>query len=131
MNRGAVFFYSKLKFHDGEEGKKFLIVLNNPNGNQNYLCGKTTSKPKKNLNNPGCYSNENIFVVDPIPGCFSVKTWIQFHEYYEFKSSYFLKLHLQEKTLTKKADLPPKIIDSIIKCIKRSPDISIARLSML
>jgi len=131
MNRGAVFFYSELTFHDGGKGEKLLIVINSPKKGQNYLCCKTTSKPKNNKTNPGCYSNDSLFVVDPIQGCFRIKTWIQFHEIYEFRSIDFLKLHFKDQTLNKKADLPQRIFDSLIECIKRSPDVSKAHLSML
>ncbi|MEQ8187149.1 MAG: hypothetical protein ABRQ39_04200, partial [Candidatus Eremiobacterota bacterium] len=61
MNKGTIFYHKKFEFSDGETGKKLLILLNEPQGNEPYLFCKTTSKKKYNLENEGCYSDKNIY----------------------------------------------------------------------
>jgi hypothetical protein len=90
MSKGTVLFYKSFTFHDGGQSDKRVIILNEPNDNEPYLCCKTTSKEKYGLQYEGCYSDESIYVINPIDKCFTVKTWVQFHELYEITFEKFI-----------------------------------------
>jgi len=49
--RGAIYHHSKLLFHNGFTGKKYLILLNTPREKEPYLFVKTTSQKKEKLSN--------------------------------------------------------------------------------
>lgn len=55
--------------------------------------------------------------------CFSLKTWVQFHDIYEFHASAFLQAHFNGD-LDIKGKLPTNIINAIVNCIRKSEDIS-------
>ncbi|HET6514679.1 MAG TPA: hypothetical protein VFG09_05915 [Thermodesulfovibrionales bacterium] len=92
MDRGTILYHRAFEFKDGEIGQKLLIVLNTPQNDAPYLCCKTTSKMKYGIEKEGCHSSKNIYVLNPSPQGFKEKTWIQFHEIYEFDSRLFGKL---------------------------------------
>lgn len=97
MDKGTILFHRALEFKDGETGRKLLIVLNTPQDSEPFLCCKTTSKQKYGLDREGCHSSKNIYVLNPLPNCFSLKTWVQFHEIYEFDNRSFLQSHFKKE----------------------------------
>ncbi len=130
MNKGTILYHTAFQFKDGQIGQKLLIVLNTPQNNDPYLCCKTTSKQKYGLDKEGCHSNKNIYVLNPIANCFPAKTWVQFHEIFEFNNHTFLQDHFNGK-LNIKGTLPTNTINAIINCIKKSDDISKYHLQLL
>ncbi len=130
MDRGTVLHHRAFQFKDGETGQKLLIILNMPQNDEPYLCCKTTSKQKFNLDKEGCYSNKNIYALNPIKNCFPLKTRVQFHDIYEFHAPTFLQAHFNG-ALDIKGKLPTNIINAIINCIKKSDDISRHHLRLL
>ena len=130
MDRGTILYHRAFEFKDGEIGQKLLIILNTPQNEAPYLCCKTTSKSKYGLEKEGCYSNKNIYVLIPSPQCFKEKTWVQFHELYEFDSRLFLQAHFRGE-LDIKGMLPEQITNAVVNCVKKSEDISKYHLSLL
>jgi len=130
MDKGTILYHSAFRFKDGETGRKLLIILNTPQNDVPYLCCKTTSQPKWGLEREGCYNNKNIYVLNPIQNCFSLKTRVQFHELYEFDSRAFLQAHFNGD-LEIVGNLPSQIINAIVNCIKKSEDISKYHLMLL
>ena len=132
MRKGTILYHRKFEFLDDQLGEKLLIILNSPNmsKNQPYLCCKTTSKQKFNIVNEGCHSQFNIYVLNANTEWFSKKTYIQFHNVFEFKCQEFLKAHFKGD-LTIKSELKELSINAIIACIKKSDDISNYHLELL
>lgn len=130
MDKGTILYHRAFQFKDGEIGQKLLIILNAPQNADPCLCCKTTSKQKYNLEKEGCYNNKNIYVLNSSPNCFPVKTWVQFHELYEFDNHSFLQAHYKGD-LDIKGKLPVNIINAIVNCIRKSEDISNHYLMLL
>jgi len=130
MDKGTILFHRALEFKDGETGKKLLIILNTPQNSEPFLCCKTTSRQKYGLDKEGCHSNKNIYVLNPVKNCFQIRTWVQFHEIYEFNHKLFLQEHFNG-SLDIKSTLPVDIINAIVNCVKKSDDISKYHLSLL
>ena len=130
MHKGTILYHQAFQFQNGEVSKKLLIILNAPQKDEPYLCCKTTSKQKYNIDREGCHSSKNIYVINPNTDWFKEKTWVQFHELYEFEASKFLKDHFDGK-LEVKGTLKANTIAAIINCVKRSEDVSIYHLTLL
>jgi len=130
MNKGTILFHRDFQFHNGQSGEKLIIVLNTPKNNEPYLCCKTTSMQKFNIDKEGCHSQKNIYVINPNYDWFKVKTWVQFHELYEFEPQKFLQAHFKG-VLDVKSELKANTIGAIVSCIKRSDDVSKYHLSLL
>jgi len=130
MNKGTILFHRDFQFHNGQSGEELIIVLNTPKDKEPYLCCKTTSKQKFNIDREGCHSQQNIYVINPNFDWFKLKPWVQFHELYEFERDKFLQAHFKG-ILDVKGKLKENTIRSIVNCIKRSDDVSKYHLSLL
>lgn len=130
MQKGTVLYHKTFHFTNGETGRKLLIILNTPQKKDPYLCCKTTSKQKYNIDKEGCHNNKNIYVISPNIDLFKEKTWVQFHEIFEFNAETFLKEHFQGN-LNIVGTLKVITLTAIINCIRRSEDISKYHLSLL
>lgn len=132
MDKGTIIYHRVFQFHNGEIGQKLLIILNTPNINKQepYICCKTTSQQKYGIDKEGCHSQSNIYVLNANSDWFKDKTWVQFHELYEFDCKMFLKEHFNGN-LEIKGKLKDVTKSAIINCIKRSEDISNYHLTLL
>ncbi|WP_420263985.1 hypothetical protein [Candidatus Magnetominusculus dajiuhuensis] len=130
MDKGTVLSHRDFAFKDGEYGDKLIIILNKPRPDEPYLCCKTTSKTKYKIETEGCHSSQNIFVLGKIKNCFTKKTYVQFHEFYDFDSQKLLKGHFEGK-IDIIFTLPENIINAIVNCIKKSDDITDDQLNLL
>lgn len=130
MNKGTILFHRDFQFHNGQSGEKLIIVLNTPKDKEPYLCCKTTSKQKFNIDKEGCHSQKNIYVINPNYDWFKMKTWVQFHELYEFEPQNFLQAHFKGD-VDIKGELKENTIGAIRNCIKHSDDVSKYHLSLL
>lgn len=130
MHKGTILYHRAFQFQNGEIGKKLLIIINTPQKDEPYLCCRTTSKQQYNIDREGCHSNKNIYVINPNTDWFKEKTWVQFHELYEFEAGKFLKDHFDGK-LVVKGTLKANTIVAIINCVKRSEDVSNYHLTLL
>lgn len=131
MKRGTVLFHRDFIFKDGESGEKYLIILNDPSGDEPYLCCKTTSKSKYDITQEGCHPHKNIYLLKAKKDCFPYNTWIQFHELYELTAEELLKAHLGDKTCNITYTLKNETCRAIRNCIKKSIDISPYHLELL
>lgn len=129
--RGDVWVHPDFKFNDGNSSKKLIVILNTPQtAANNYLICKTTSKIRYNLSSPGCFSDRGVYVVNPPP--FSLKTWVQFdpNSLFEWSISEMF-LEMTNNGFHFLLSLPSHVINDILACIKKSPDISKHQLKML
>ena len=124
MNVGSVYFHKEFKFSDGTTGEKLFVVVNSPGKTENYLVCKTTSKekPPHRLRKQGCSAEKNYFMLFPKDDWFNKDTWIQFDRIFEFETMKLLQDKFGDKA-EYKADLKPKNIRAILKCILKSEDI--------
>lgn len=130
FGRGSILYHVSFQFKNGETGQKLLIVLNTPKKNQSYLCCKTTSQPKY-PDTEGCHSERNFYVLNANTDSFPEKTWVQFHELYEFDVPGLLNAHFKDRVLEVKGQLREETIRAIVNCIRRSQDVSEYHLSLL
>lgn len=130
MNKGTILFHRDFQFHNGQSGEKLIIALNTPKDSEPYLCCKTTSKQKFGIGREGCHSQKNIYVINPNFDWFKIKTWVQFHELYEFERDKFLQAHFKG-VLDVKGELKTTTVSAIVNCIKLSDDVSKYHLSLL
>lgn len=132
MLKGTVFYHRNFKFKDNKKGDKLLIVLNSPviSQSQPFLFCKTTSHPKYNISQEGCYSHKNIYYLMANSDFFRENTWIQFHEIYEYNSRQLL-----QKKVTGDIEVLGELKESttnvLVKCIKQSEDVSDYYLKLL
>lgn len=130
FGRGSILYHTAFQFHNGETSPKLLIVLNTPKKSQPYLCCKTTSKPKY-PDTEGCHSESDLYVLNANTDSFPEKTWVQFHELYEFDVVGLLNAHLKDRVLDRKGQLREETIRAIVNCVKGSQDVSVYHLSLL
>lgn len=101
MARGAVYYHSQFKFHDGQVGEKRFVVLNNPKNDEPFLVVKTTSDLRDRQYIHGCNPDKGEFFlpanIEPI---FNWDTVIQLLDVYEFTQKEMLSSALTERTLT-------------------------------
>lgn len=120
MARGAVYYHSQFKFHDGQTGQKIFIVLNDPKQNEPYLFVKTTSnlRNKKYITECNPDKGEFFFPANLIP-IFKKDTVVQLLEIYEATSQEFLNAHLHDNTLVSLGQLSTHYINLIVNCLKK------------
>ncbi len=123
MQRGTVLLHEKFEFENGDIGKKFLIVLNNPAQNDPHLVCPTTSQRGNRPDMEGCHPGKGVLVLRAGYDFFKLQTWVQFYRIYEKDANAFLQDHFKGR-LNIKANLRDQTIRSIVNCIKKSPDIS-------
>lgn len=121
MKRGTILFHSKFRFHSGEVGEKFLVILNNQKDHDPFLLAKTTSQDKNKSCIPGCIQKENLFFIEGGKTWFERDTWIQLYEAYPFTSPEVLKDHF-DGDLEIKGELPEQKANEIKNCVKRLID---------
>jgi len=120
MARGAVYYHSQFKFHDGQIGQKILVVLNEPINDEPILIVKTTSNLRGNKYIIGCNPNKGVFFLPAHQvSFFELDTVIQLLDIYEATPQEFLQAHLQEKTLTQLGQLSTLCLSQIMNCIKK------------
>jgi hypothetical protein len=132
MKKGDILFHPQFKFTNGEIGKKYLVILNNPDlqKSEPFLLSKTTSNPKGKPEKQGCYSERNLYVLDPGYDFFPEKTWIQFFEIFEAQSNELIKDHFKYGVEIR-GTLREQTTNALINCIKKSDDVSEYHLSFL
>ncbi len=111
--RGAIYHHSKLIFHNGFTGKKYLILLNTPSKKEPYLFVKTTSKKKDKPPKPGCIKERSLFFIPAGKTFFKKDTWVQLYERYEFTPDEID--NIEEITVEGSVDV--KMIDDIVNCL--------------
>jgi len=132
MRKGSILFHPSFEFTNGETGRKYLIILNNPDikKSEPFLFCKTTSQSQSKPQTPGCHAEKNLYCIDAQFDFFPKKTWVQFFEIFEAIYDEFIKQHF-ELQLEVKGELKPQTINAITNCIKKSDDVSTYHLSLL
>jgi hypothetical protein len=85
---GTFLFDGNFRFHDGSDGRKIFVVLNNGLSGE-YLAAKTTSRGDRYGIQHGCQ------ILDRFPNFYFVKgscflkdhTWVQLDTFYEFDAA--------------------------------------------
>ena len=113
QTRGAIYHHSKLTFHNGFIGKKYLILLNTPGKNEPYLFVKTTSQQKEKSTKAGCIKESSLFFIPAGKTFFKKDTWVQLYEIYEISP----KDIDDKKEITIEGSLDVKMIDDIVSCL--------------
>ncbi len=116
--RGAIYHHSKMIFHDGSHGIKYLVLMNSPDGDEPYLFVKTTSRPNRKPFIEGCSMEKSLFFIKADKTFFKKDTWIQLHEIYEIPKADISK----ERGLQKVGSLDEKITDEIVECYLKSQE---------
>jgi hypothetical protein len=130
VDRGSILFHTEFPFRDGEVGKKFIITLNEPEGDEPYIVCKTTSNPQYKPKTPGCHAERGLFFIPGSTEFFQKDTWLQLYDLYEIECESFLQDHFRH-LLEVKGKLSPAIVGQIINCIRRCPDVTDYQLSLI
>lgn len=120
--RGTIYQDSQLIFHNGVVGKKYLILLNTPTQKESYLFVKTTSQKKDKPSKLGCIKERSLFFIPAGKTFFSLDTWVQLYELYEFTP----KEIDSKKGITVEGSLDAKMIDDIVNCLFEAEEDNIA-----
>lgn len=116
---GSIYHHNRLVFHDGSVGKKYLIQLNHPSGNEPLLFLKTTSQQKNKPADLGCLKGHNLyFIPSGSSYFFKQDTWVQLYEIYEFKRTEVAT----NQDITWVGKLSPQQIQEIIDCLFLTQD---------
>lgn len=117
--RGRIYFHKQFGFHDGGVGKKFIILINNPQNNEPYLFIKTTSQQKNKPDQYGCHFTRKVFFIPSGKTYFPLNTWIQLHAIYPFSCAEFIKLGI-DKTIKCIDKISEQMTNEIVNCLLRS-----------
>jgi hypothetical protein len=117
--RGRIYFHNDFGFHDGDSGKKFLILINNPQKLEPYIFIKTTTQQKNKPSVEGCHIKEKVFYVPSGRSFFPKNTWVQLHEIYAFAPTKLIADGIN-KTLIHKSKLTEQMINTIVNCLLKS-----------
>ncbi|MEA1947008.1 MAG: hypothetical protein U9N83_06860 [Thermodesulfobacteriota bacterium] len=130
MKRGTILFHSKFRFHNGEIGEKFLVILNNQKSRDPFLVAKTTAQDNNKSRNPGCILKENLFFIEVSKTWFKLDTWVQLFEVYPFTASEVLKARF-DGDLEIRGELPEQKANEIKNCVKRLIDFPVRYKEMI
>ena len=123
--QGAVFHHKQLKFKDGVLGKKYLILLNLPRGNDPYLFVKATSQPKQRPRTAGCIKERSLFFISGgKTAIFPKDTWIQLHETYPIDCK---AIHC-DRDITMEGSLDSQTAKLIIDCLFAAEEDNLTQL---
>ena len=108
---GSVFVQEDFKFRDETTGKKILVLLNRPTGNDPYVVVKTTSQQHSKPKTSGCIQkyHQAFFIAAKRP-FFHKDTWIQLDDLFLLSNT-----HMRNK-VHHIGDLDSKTADSIVNC---------------
>ncbi len=121
MAKGDIYLHSEFEFSDGTKGRKYFIILFEPNNEDlPYLVIKTTSQLRGKTYNIGCNDKRKVFFIpqknNPV---FPVDTLLQIDEIYEITTIEFLQGCITEQIIEHKGKLAPVTIAELINCIKK------------
>ena len=136
MAKGDVYHHNNFRFHDGEVGQKYIVVLNDSNDEtEPFLVSKTTTNLRGKAYRPGCNPRDGVFFVSSESNTpFFRDTLIQIRDIYEFSREEFLRGSLVDKDIEFYFDLPQNFVEQIVNCIKREEirnEISIEHFNLI
>lgn len=120
MAKGDIYLHSEFKFSDGTIGRKYFVILYEPDSDESpYLVIKTTSKISGTFK-IGCNEKRKAFFIpknnNPV---FPADTLLQLHEIFEISTAEFLKGCITEQVIDHKGVLANVTISELINCIKK------------
>lgn len=127
--------HKKFECFDGFIKDKFLIVLNDPKADENFLVLFTTSQEsydggkKKRPTSPGCHCPDGCFFIAQGTEWFQKPTWACF-DFSELDKNEVLR-HEQNGVFQKKSSLSPLRFKLLIDCIKKSQDITAEQIKLI
>lgn len=92
MTTGTVLFDTRFEFHDGDVGRKLIVILSDARDGI-HIAVITTSRQKRKHREAGCQSNDqpaNFFVVDGT-SCLDGDSWLLLNYFYELKAADLLQ----------------------------------------
>lgn len=120
--RGTIFHHSRLVFHNGVIGKKYLVLLNTASEKEPYLFVKATSQQKDRPATSGCIKERSLFFVPGGKTFFPKDTWIQLYELYPI----FSKDINTNNDIGVVGSLDAKIIEALVNCLFESEEDNIS-----
>lgn len=96
---GDILCFRDFEFEDGSKKDKLFVVLNVTNGGTPCLVLKATSQSKRYQEvNQGCNLNKKVFFVPTSwESCFTVDTYIQLPQIFEFSAPELIKGALKKQ----------------------------------
>lgn len=124
MAKGDIYLHSEFEFTDGTKGRKYFIILFEPDNDElPYLVIKTTSQLRGKKFNIGCNDKNKVFYIPAKNNAvFPVDTLLQIDEIYEITTIEFLRGCITEQVIDHKGVLAPVTIAELINCIKKIKD---------
>ena len=117
---GALYHHNKWRFENGSEGRKFFVVLGEPDEKwENYILAKTTSVSKRKGHKPGCQPTLSEFLIP----CgelenLSKDTWIQLAGLKEAEKQTIIDDNLN-RDLKFIEFLPDDMVGQLVNCVKQ------------
>jgi len=124
MTPGTVLFDKRFRFHDGEVGKKLLILLSDDKTGF-YVTIKTTSQPQHKGREEGCQSGDrypNFYIPDGTT-CLRGESWLMLGEFYELNASE-LNRKVTDGEIDYIGNLPRDVVIELLACALGCWDIS-------
>lgn len=121
MKKGTVLLFPNYPFPGGIRKDKRMIIVNQPEYDDDYIFVLTTSKKRTNPNQLGCHKTCYTIGAGQ-DDSFKQKTWILFHTL-QFVSQKQLSNWTKYKTALIRNIIDTSIINLIIDCIKKSPNV--------
>ncbi len=113
QTREAIYHHRQLVFHNGDTGKKYLVLLNTPSKSEPYIFVKTTSQKKNRPAKPGCIKEKSLFFIRAGKTFFAKDTWVQLYELYPISPEDIDSMD----EITLEGSLDVKLIDDIVSCL--------------
>ena len=110
---GTVFHHSRLRFHDGGVGVKYLILLNTPNKNEPYIFVRNTSQKKDRPEIAGCNKKRSLYFIPAGITFFPKNTWVQLYDLFPIPPD---DIH-NDSNISIVGTLSAEVIDDIINCL--------------
>ncbi|MGH8591005.1 MAG: hypothetical protein ACREXX_17260 [Gammaproteobacteria bacterium] len=123
MTPGTLFFDTRFVFHDGEEGRKIIVVLGSGRGVT--IVVKSTSQGRRYRNDYGCQADHRFPNFHLVQGCccLAKPTWVCLDEYYEFRDSKLLQRHFSAE-IDRIGVLTDAITIELLECALATEDIN-------
>lgn len=135
MKSADIILHKKFECFDGFVKHKYLIVLNDPKSEENFLFIFTTSQEsydsgrKKRPTTPGCHCPDSCFFIAQGTEWFPKPTWACF-DFRELDKNEVLKRE-EKGDFQKKSSLSPLRFKLLIDCIKKSQDITQDQINLI
>jgi hypothetical protein len=122
MAKGTVFHCVDFEFKNGEEKSKYLVQLNEPEGDEPYIVCKTTSNSKNKRLDPPCQPKVSLFALRANHDFFRLDTWLQLYDLYEIVPDELVARCMSHR-MQERHHLRAETIGAIVNCIRICEDV--------